>query len=114
AAGPEAERDAPGEPGAAATRGHRLPRDGERPADRVRAPGRGQRPAGLRQPRPEGRAGGCRGGAGVAWATARVRRLRAARRRELPLADRPQLRPARPGEGTCATCGDEVTVSSAF
>ena len=95
AAGREAERDPAGERGVAAARGARLPRDRERPAARLPAPRRGQRPDRLREPRSRVGAGRCRGRTRLVRPAAGVQRFRAPRRGGVPLAPRPQLPPPR-------------------
>ena len=63
----------------------------------------------VREPRPARRARGGGRRAGLARASARVRRRRPRRRRAVPLADRTQLRPPRPGPLARAQGGDRVT-----
>ena len=92
----KAQRGAAREPGAAVARSAHHPRDGERAALRLPEASGGEHRRDRRQPRPRGDAGRCLRRARLDRAAAGVPGARPPLGREVDVADRPQLRQARP------------------
>ena len=105
-----AQRGAAREPGAAVARSAHDPRDRERAALRLPQAARRQHRRHRRQPRPGGDAGRRLRRAGLDRAAAGLPGARPPLGREVDVADRPQLRQARPGQSHVLRIGGEMTV----